>query len=258
MSEESATEPSWLESLDEEDRALAQSRAWDSPKKALTSYRELERLKGVPPDRLVTLPSEDDDPEAWNNVYRKLGAPEKPDEYDIAVDIQDENRLNQFREVAHKIGLTKKQAAALAEFDAQFMSSLSEQRMQQTQEQIQKEEEALKREWGDGYDRNLQAARKAAQTYGFTEEEIDKLQSISSYSSVLKRFYEIGRTIGKEDTFETSGSSRSMNFNAVSPAEARQRKMDLLNDPNFRKQYLSGNPDAVERISFLEEKISGG
>lgn len=257
MSEENA-EPSWLDNLDEEDRALAESRSWDSPKKALTSYRELERLKGVPPDRLVTLPGDEDDPEAWSSVYRKLGAPEKPDEYDIAINVQDENRLNQFREIAHKIGLTKKQAAALAEFDAQYLGSLSEQTTQQTQEQLQREEEALRKEWGDGYDRNIQTARKAAQQFGFTEEEIDKLQSITSYSEILKRFSQIGQTIGKEDTFEGASSSRTNNFNALTPAEARQRKMDLLNDENFRKQYMAGKPEAVERMSFLEEKILAG
>lgn len=73
--------------------------------------------------RSVQIPGDDAKPEDWDKVFRRLGAPEKADGYEFKKPDglpdgfkYDEDFAKSFREVAHKIGLPKKQAAALHDF----------------------------------------------------------------------------------------------------------------------------------------------
>src|SRR4051812_22872278 len=57
---------------DAELRGFAELKGWKSPDDALVSYRNLEKLQGVPPERLLKLPEKADDP-AWSEIHGKLG-----------------------------------------------------------------------------------------------------------------------------------------------------------------------------------------
>ena len=248
------TESSWLDTLGNDDRALAEARAWDTPDKALKSYRDLERLKGVPADRLVTLPGEEASPEEWRDVYTKLGAPETADQYEINIPPEvplSQDRVNSFKNLAHELGLTKTQVQKLAEWDTNLMSEVQTQASEATDTQRQQEMQSLKKEWGAAYDQNIKVARAAARQFGASEEILDAMESAVGLHETLKFMHKVGAALS-EDSFETS-EDRNGGFNVMSPAQANQKINDLMMDPEFKKKYLSGSKSHIQQINALQE-----
>lgn len=249
---------SWLDTLSEESRALAQARSWDNPEKVIESYRNLESLRGVPSDRLLTLPSADAEPEAWDAVYARLGRPEAPDKYELSipegVQVHQET-VEGFREAAFKAGLTPQQANALAEWQINHSANLQQQTQAQSQEAIAAEDMGLRKEWGVAYDKNLNVARAAAKRFGADENIIESMEQSMGYSKTLKFFAEIGKAVGGEEAFESS-EARTAGFQTMTPAEAKQRINDLMMDQEFRAKYLSGSKQHLQQIDTLQAMAS--
>ena len=91
--------------------------------------------------------------EEKTELYTKLGRPEEPGKYEVSVpeDLQQyfrEESMNEFRNVAHKIGLNNEQVQALMDFQVNEINH----EMQGTDARITAErnevEESLKQEWG--------------------------------------------------------------------------------------------------------------
>ena len=132
----------------------------------LKSYLHAQKMVGANkiavPNKMAT---EDD----WKEVFKKLGAPEKPDDYKYSFKEDEINpeQLKSFNETAHKLGLLPKQAENLIKF-YQEMNSVGEQSKLQTAQAKQLEAESLlKKEFGAEYGKRLdQAKRLASETFG--------------------------------------------------------------------------------------------
>lgn len=119
------------------------------------------RLKEVP--GVTRLPNMDD-PASVNQFYNSLGRPENKDGYKLdfpeGVDL-DADALNNFKELAHSIGLTNAQANKLAEFEAARYQSYEQNLM----ESRQGAEKVLKEQWGNDYDNRLAGAKEVINMY---------------------------------------------------------------------------------------------
>src|SRR4051812_7514574 len=67
----------WTAGLNEATRGFVENRGFKDPQTLADSYVNLEKLMGVPKDRLLQVPEKDDDAEGWGKVYNRLGRPEK-------------------------------------------------------------------------------------------------------------------------------------------------------------------------------------
>lgn len=123
-------------------------------------------------DSRIPLPGPDADDKAWGEIYDKLGRPKAPTEYkfnhlpgapDLA-DVEVEAREN-FRGVAHKLGLTQKQIDGLTQWNDQFRKTQYEAFQKAPQFAAQKSVETLKSEWGPDTDRNLGIYRTSVKQY---------------------------------------------------------------------------------------------
>jgi len=244
----------WSTSFDTDTQAYIQAKGWQSPTDLLTSYRNLEKFAGGSKN-LMELPGVDADPTAWDSVYSRLGRPENPDGYDIKPpEGSDAELVNWFKQTAHKNGLSDKQAATL--FNE--WNTLTGERMQQIQQaQSQQSEQALadlRKEWGQTFDTQIGAGRRAAQSLGYGEEQLGSLESKLGTADMLKLFATLGSKMG-EDSF--AGSDRDGGGFGTTPAAARQQIADLKMDKNFMGEYLKGNPDAVAKMKRLMETSYG-
>ncbi len=104
-------------------------------------------------------------------LYNKLGRPEDASKYEInipneMVDYFKKEDVEQFKNVAHKIGLNNEQVNALMEYQVQStQNTLTNEGAVMAQEKAQTEE-VLKKEWGYDYDKNVRAADRALNVYG--------------------------------------------------------------------------------------------
>jgi hypothetical protein len=173
-------------------------------------------------DRLVELPGEDDQ-DGWNDFYGKLGRPEGPDGYDFA-EIKtdgiagiDELELKEFRELAHKLGLTQYQAKQLLEHsvnELQGIVSNAETEEKSKQEQAdkqaaeqkakveaekQKRIEALKTKYGDNLSEVVEKAHRAYLQVG--NQELGKVLDETGLGDdpiVVDAFLSIADMIGED------------------------------------------------------------
>jgi len=126
------------------------------------SYLHSQKLVGadkIPvPNKMAT----DDD---WNEVYKRLGRPNSPDEYQYQLPEQnklDDATLKAFSEQAHKLGLLPKQAQGIIDY-YNGLAQQSEQSASMQQETARLEAETvLRKEYGPAYDNKINAAKNLA------------------------------------------------------------------------------------------------
>jgi len=126
------------------------------------SYLHSQKLVGadkIPvPNKMAT----DDD---WNEVYKRLGRPNSPDEYQYQLPEQnklDDATLKAFSDQAHKLGLLPKQAQGIIDY-YNGLAQQSEQSASMQQETARLEAETvLRKEYGPAYDNKINAAKNLA------------------------------------------------------------------------------------------------
>lgn len=240
----------WNEGFDEETSAYVTNKGWQSPSDILSSYRNLEKFAGGSKN-LVELPGVDADPEALNAFYNRLGRPASPDKYGLTVpDGADAELVDWFRNTAYEAGVNDQQAAKLFsawnEMSASRMQAMSEQQNADSERAIAD----LKKEWGQGYDAQIDMGKRAVAALGYDGEALNALESKMGTAEMLKLFAAVGSKMG-EPEFE--GGSRQGTAFGITPAAAKQQINDLKMDKSFMNEYLNGNKDAAAKMQRLME-----
>lgn len=244
----------WYSGLDEQTQAYVQNKGWNSPTDLLNSYRNLEKFAGGSKN-LIELPGVDQGDEAWNAVYDRLGRPASPDEYGIeAPEWADPNMTDWFKQTAHELGLTDRQAKTLYEAYNGMVQEQMDAMEMQARESAEKEIEGLEREWGKAFNAQIDMGKRAVAALGFNEEQLASYESKLGTAEMLKLFATLGSKMG-EDTFE--GGERTGGSFGVTPAQAQQQIAELKMDKQFMDNYLSGNPEAVSKMQRLMEQAYG-
>lgn len=244
-----AQQPQWYDALPEETRGLIQNKGWKEPQDVISSYSNLEKLLGADKaGRGLVLPKEDADASEWGKVYDRLGRPTSPDGYKLPVP---EGDTGEFAKVAagkfHELGLTAKQAEALAGWYNEQAGGMQQASTQQLLVQSEQEMAALESEWGQQYDANIEASRRAVREFGFNQDELDAMERGLGTANMMKKFAEIGKRLGEAQFVE--GKSNG-NF-GMSPEAARVRISALKQDPEWTAKYLGGNADAKSELERL-------
>lgn len=238
---------SWYGEVDGDLKGYIENKGWKGGADVVQGYRNLEKLVGVPQERLLKLPDKDDAPE-WGDVYNRLGRPETPDGYKLPVP---EGGDPEFAKAAsgwfHEAGLSAKQAVKVTEAWNKHMAEVVAQRDQQYQAQVQKDEGDLKREWGAAYDKHVQVAQAAARAFGLDAETIDKLEESMGFGKLMKFMHGIGSKLG-EDSFETGQGQSGF---SLTPDAARNRIEALKKDEAWVQKYVNGDMEARNELERL-------
>ncbi|MCG8545856.1 MAG: hypothetical protein MJE12_16780, partial [Alphaproteobacteria bacterium] len=221
----------WLDAVDDNTTDFIRTKGWGDLDAVIRSYQNLESMLGNDrAGRTVTLPKDEDDAEGYDALYDRLGRPESPDDYafDVTSSVPvDDELLGWFRDAAHGVGLSARQAATL--FDAwRAMAANRAEAAQHTQQQAQDNAvEALRDKWGDGFDGKMTAARQAAQRFG--GDQIDALEQALGLAPVTEIMARVGAAMG-EDSLPVGEGRNSF---GLSPAEARAGYEQRKADPDF-------------------------
>ena len=190
-------------------------------------------------------------------VYNKLGRPETADKYEVSIpnDYQSyipEQNLNEFKNVAHKIGLNNEQVKALVDYQINTINYEMENQPAQIEASRIESEKTLKEEWGYNYDKNVSKAKRALQVYG--DPEIMELMNTEAgnHPAVIKMFARLG-----EDVTEDMARNTQNNSLAVSPLDAQDEITSIYDDPKhaYHDPKHRDHAAAVERVRQLHEKV---
>lgn len=243
----------WLNGLSDDARGFIQNKGFKGPSDLLDSYRGLEKLRGVPQERLLALPEKADDADAMGKIYDRLGRPAKPEEYKLPEPKgakADEKFMEWAKGTFHKLGLSSQQAANLTAEWNNFSESMMSGQTQAFQAELAKQEGQLKVEWGVDHDRNVAIAKKAAATFGISGEMIDQLESVMGFAGVMKHLHGIGSKLGEAD-FVDGGNGGGKNFGGMSANGAQARIKELTQDKGFMAKLMAQDTAAKDEWNKL-------
>ncbi len=206
----------------------------------------------------IELPGEDAKPEDWDAFYNGLGRPEKPDGYELPElkDIPEGFVLPEDKQfwanMAHKHGLTKKQAAGLfSEFmqdmSGRYKSALegsASAMVEAAKKRMQESADALKGEWGDDFGANLNLAKRAAEHLGILD-SLDQ-SGAGNDPAVLKLAAELGKMLGEDNMRRGDPSGGGM---------TKEEALAKITAIKASPEYNSFNPAFGEKRSEVERLL---
>lgn len=219
------------------------------------SYLHAQKLVGM--DK-IPVPNKYATEEDWKEVFKKLGAPEKPDQYkysfkDGEVDPQS---LKVFNEAAHKLGLLPKQAEGLIKFYNELNQNAAQSEQIKANAVRTEAETTLRKEFGPEFNKRLdQAKRLAHSTLGaeFLNNTILKDGSrLGDNVFLVKAFSQLADKLSEDEIVQGEGQG-------YQTASDIQREIDTLTEEGS-PYWISGHPNhkrAVEEVYKLRQLLNG-
>jgi len=219
------------------------------------SYLHAQKLVGM--DK-IPVPNKYATEEDWQVVFKKLGAPDTPDQYKYSFsdDEIDQASLKEFNQTAHKLGLLPKQAEGLIK----FYNGLSQDQAAK-QEAVaaavrQETELTLKKEYGPEFNKRLdQAKRLALSTLGTDFLNNTILQDGSRLGDnvyLVKAFSQLADKLSEDEIVKGEGQG-------YQTASEIQKEIDVLTEetsPYWNKTHPNHNR-AVEEVYRLRQLLNG-
>lgn len=245
-------EPSWRDSLPDDIREDVNLTKFDSVEALAKSYMHASSMIGR--DK-IPMPKTD---EEWAEVYNKLGRPESAEQYEIALeeglheDINEnlKNSIPWFKEVAHSLGLSHKQASAFHTEYVNFVKKQMEENQVLVKEQMSETTQALKLEYGQAYNTKLHLANRAMDRFGGPG-LVEKLakSGLGRDPEVVKAFVQIGELISEDLGLDKNGEPTN------TPAELQDQIEDLQSQGAYLDDTHPQHARVVKQVQALMERL---
>jgi hypothetical protein len=208
------------------------NKGWNGPADVIKSYRGAETFIGKDPSTLIAMPRSDD-PAGLLGVLDRLGRPATADKYEFAKPPEgltpDEKFQTFARATFHEIGLLPGQVKTLTEKHNNFVMEQLKADEAAYNAQVGIDKKALEAEWRNGTERQMNIAKGAAKTLGFSEDMIAGIERTVGYAGTWKFFASLGAKMG-EPGFVT-GDGKPKFEGQMTPAEASAEWDRTKNDP---------------------------
>ena len=219
------------------------------------SYLHAQKLVGA--DK-IPVPNKHATEEDWNEVFKKLGAPESPEDYkyDLKDQELDSQQVSEFNKAAHKLGLLPKQAEGLIKFYNEMNGNIaSSQEETAAQAQLQTETE-LKAEYGPQFAKRLDQAKKlAVNSLGsdFLENTYLKDGSrLGDNIKVIKAFSELADKLSEDEIIKGDGSE----YMTAKDIEKEINELTQEGSAYWSKTHPN-HQKAVQEVLKLREMLNG-
>jgi len=255
-------EAKWYSGIENADiRGYAELKGWKDMGSAVESYRNLEKLQGVPPERLAKIPDANDT-DGWKAFNAKFGwaAPDSADAYDLPVPEGASNAYaNKMKSVFHELGIPADKAKALVEKSNGVLAELGLADETAFKDSTAADLAKLKADWGGNFDELSQLADRARQEIlpnsGLTSEQLDLMEDLVGSANMIRLFAAFGQKAG-EAKFTAGGTDT--NSGPMSPEAARARVEQLGQDRDWFKRLESGDANAQREWAQLQQTIARG
>lgn len=255
-----AAEKTWLDGLPDDLKQSPSLTRYSSQEALARAYLNAEKMIGA---EKVPVPKDPNDAEGWDRYYKAGGRPEKPDEYGFAKPEQLPDGMEYspdidkaFATKAHELGLNKKQAAALREWQLGIMSEGHKQQTSQTEIARSDGEAKLKSSWGRAYDQNLTIAKSELKKRA-TPEFVAYMETsgLGNHPAMAEFLYNVAK--------ETRGEAELIGNGRTVEQTPLEIDAEISNHAKTHQAALfdSGHPEHAlrtrERTALFERKFGG-
>lgn len=209
-------------------------------------------------------PQEDWKEEDWNNFHKQLGRPDSPEgyKYDKIPEIEGFELSTEFMKTANenlfKAGLNAKQHTAVMDTFFSWLKDASESSIAKTTHTVEQTQVALKKEFGDKYEPNVQAANAVIAQLGDAETAKYLADSgLGNHPGFIKMMFKISEAFKDDAAF-----GEAINSNLSVENQAKQKIASLKADENFNKRLMNesapGHKETVAEWHDLHKKAFPG
>ena len=219
------------------------------------SYLHAQKLVGA--DK-IPVPNKHSTDEDWNEVFKRLGAPDTPDGYKYNFKDQeiDENSIKEFNQTAHRLGLLPRQAEALIKFYNEMNVNQAQSLEEQAAQAQMNTEAELKKEFGPQYAKRLdQAKRLAINSFGedFLNNTILKDGSrLGDNLTVIKAFSDLADKLSEDPIIQGDGSQ----YMTAKDIEKEITELTQEGSPYWNKTHPN-HLKSVNEVLKLREMLNG-
>lgn len=207
----------------------------------------------------MPVPNENTTEQEWADIFKKLGLPEKVEEYNVkfkdGVSIQEEF-VKEFQKTAHSLGILPKQAQKLAEWFSDINMGSEKKIADARLADYNKTVTELKAEWGKAFDLKVARANKVLAENGGKElmQHFVAL-GLGGDKKVMNFLASIGDILYKEDK-ALPGSGGGVG-SPMTPKEIQSEINKVMGDPKH-PYYLKDHPNhkaAVDQMRQWHEDL---
>lgn len=254
-----ATSGKWFDSFDADTKEYVTQKGFQDPKAVVDSYRNLEKLRGVPESRLLKLPEQNspDYEKAMGDVYSKLGKPATPEGYGLQPkDPKAPGFTNWARDTFHKLNLTTSQAQELVKQFNEFNDKMAADGKAEHTAKVQQQVGNLQKEWGAAYNQNVARAQAAYRQFGIPDAAIDSLEQSIGFDGVMKLFHKLGAQVGEHSFVSGDGGQGFGEGTILTPEQANARIKALKQDKGWADRYLKGGVKERQEMERLMQQAN--
>jgi hypothetical protein len=246
-----ATPALWFDKLDPDLRNNPGITKFKSEADLAKSYVELQKALGK--DK-VTLPTDKSTPDELKAFWKKIGAPEKPEDYDIGdEDIVEQARLDfatkeQFRKAMYEEGYTKKQFDAAWKFYKQSTNNRITQEVEAIKKMRDVSETELRGKWGAAYEAKVEGAQKVINSF-FKDKGVRKeFEVLANDKGFIEAMADIAERLGED---KIGGRARA----TLTPNEAQAELNTMMMDKKgpLYNELDPAHDAAVDRFAELQQ-----
>ena len=219
------------------------------------SYLSAQKLIGA---NKIAVPNKMATDEDWQQVFQKLGAPNKPEDYKYSFTEEEinSNQLKAFNETAHRLGLLPQQAERLIKFYNEMNTNAETEKVQLAQSKQADVEAQLKKEFGPNYNKRLEQAKKLA-SETFPKELLDETilkdgSRLGDNPEVIKAFSMLADKLSEDEIIKGDG----VGYMTAQELEKEISELTEEGSPYWNK----GHPNhrkTVDQVLKLREQLNG-
>lgn len=250
----------WYEGVDQETLGVMQNRGLvdKSPAEAVANlakaYRELEKFRGAPAERLLTLPKDLSDEAGWKALWSRLGVPAEAKDYELP-GVEDQGLADVLRQAAHASNALPSTASEIAKALSGHLAEQAKAKADNELAEIANQDDELKKLWGaPNIVANTLIAKNFAERFPQFKEGTAALEKVVGKAAIMNMFYEMGKMSGEDKGIADS----TMTNGPLTAEQAKLQLDDLMTDRTWvDKVMVQREAAAVRKFNELTKIISG-
>lgn len=200
--------------------------------------------------------------EDWSQVYSKLGRPDDATGYNIATnDIMQDNDVDWFKDVAHKVGLNTQQAETLFSEYTTLISDLQSQGVTDLTNLSNEREGELRKEWGNNFEARIDGANNVVSEFapegsGILDIELSDGSLLGDHPDFVRMTANVAEFMSSklgEDTFSGRDNEPGM---SAADVQVEMAKLTQQNSPYWIKDHPDHDA-AVQEVMRLRRLLNG-
>ena len=255
LAEAETTETSFKDLIPKDYQEEKALQNFNSMEDFVKSYLSAQRLVGA---NKIAVPNKMATDEDWQQVFQKLGAPNKPEDYKYSFSNEDidQNMLSSFNETAHRLGLLPQQAERLIKFYNEMNTDAEQAKVQAAEQKQTQVMEELKKEFGANYNKRIDQARKLA-TETFSKELLNDTilkdgSRLGDNPEVIKAFSMLADKLSEDEIIKGDG----LGYMTANEIEKEISELTEEGSPYWNKTHPN-HKKTVDQVFKLREQLNG-